>query len=74
MSSVSSSRNDEYEGYAIDLIHELSLIEGFNYTFLIQVDKKNGEFNPAKEEWVGMIGAIIANVSENIQWMKYTNF
>ncbi|KAJ3649499.1 hypothetical protein Zmor_021239 [Zophobas morio] len=64
VSSVSSSRNDEYEGYAIDLIHELSLIEGFNYTFLIQVDKKNGEFNPAKEEWVGMIGAIIANKAD----------
>lgn len=39
------------------------MIEGFNYTFLNQIDKKNGDYNPVKREWEGMIGAIRANVS-----------
>ncbi|XP_068896300.1 glutamate receptor ionotropic, kainate 2-like isoform X2 [Tenebrio molitor] len=64
VSDTSLRGNSEYEGFAIDLIHELSVIEGFNYTFLNQIDKKNGDYNPVKREWEGMIGAIRANEAD----------
>uniref|UniRef100_A0AAR5Q5X3 Uncharacterized protein n=2 Tax=Dendroctonus ponderosae TaxID=77166 RepID=A0AAR5Q5X3_DENPD len=49
--------NQMYEGFAIDLIHELSLLEGFNYTFIVQLDGSNG--NKVDNHWTGMIGAVI---------------
>lgn len=30
--------NNQFEGYAIDLIHEISLILGFNFTFRLVPD------------------------------------
>lgn len=53
--------NQMYEGFAIDLIHELSLLEGFNYTFIVQLDGSNG--NKVDNHWTGMIGAVIDGVS-----------
>ncbi|KAL0275560.1 UNVERIFIED_CONTAM: hypothetical protein PYX00_003377 [Menopon gallinae] len=32
------SGNDRFEGFGIDLIHELSLMLGFNYTYVVQHD------------------------------------
>lgn len=56
--------NERYEGFSIDLIHELSLLEGFNYTFTVQHDGKNG--NKENGRWTGMIGAVIDGVSINL--------
>lgn len=53
--------NDRFEGFAIDLIHELALMEGFNYTFKIREDKKNGAYDPYLQKWTGMIGDLIDN-------------
>lgn len=53
--------NERYEGFSIDLIDELSLLEGFNYTFTVQHDGKNG--NKVNGRWTGMIGAVIDGVS-----------
>lgn len=53
--------NDRFEGFGIDLIHELSLIEGFNYTFIIREDKQNGK-KEANGEWSGMIGDVMKGV------------
>nr|WJJ63364.1 glutamate receptor ionotropic 6 [Pachyrhinus yasumatsui] len=54
--------NERYEGFSIDLIHELSLLEGFNYTFIVQADGKNG--NKVNGHWTGMIGAVIDGVAD----------
>lgn len=55
--------NDRFEGFGIDLIHELSLIEGFNYTFVIRADKANGSKNKTTGKWSGMIGDVREYVS-----------
>lgn len=55
--------NEKYEGMGIDVIHELSILNGFNYTFREQ--KEGGAGNPDKVtgKWDGMIGEVLANVS-----------
>lgn len=37
--------NNQFEGYAIDLIHEISKILGFNYTFRLVPDGRYGSLN-----------------------------
>lgn len=37
--------NNQYEGYAIDLTHEISKILGFNYTFRLVPDGRYGSLN-----------------------------
>lgn len=58
--------NERYEGYGVDLIHELALLNGFNYTFKEQPDKSSG--NPrtlpnGTRIWNGMIGEVQAGVN-----------
>lgn len=54
--------NDQYEGYAVDLIHELSRIVGFKYEFKEVKDAKYGVklTEGGKLVWNGMIGEIIS--------------
>lgn len=52
--------NERYEGFGIDVIHELSLMFGFNYEF--QIYKDYGSIDPVTKEWTGMIGAIRRDV------------
>lgn len=59
--SVQLFGNDRFEGFAIDLIHALAEMEGFNYSFYIREDKKNGKKLP-DGQWDGMIGDIIKEV------------
>lgn len=59
--------NDQYEGYAVDLIHELSRIVGFRYRFREVEDGKYGvkERHPnGTEYWNGMIGEIISGQAD----------
>jgi Ligated ion channel L-glutamate- and glycine-binding site len=49
------SGNDRFEGFGIDLIHDLSLMLGFNYTFVLQEDGAYGSLNRDTGEWNGMI-------------------
>ncbi|XP_072745112.1 glutamate receptor ionotropic, kainate 2-like isoform X2 [Anoplolepis gracilipes] len=56
--------NDRYEGFAIDIIHEMSKILGFNYTFEVQVDNAYGSLNKTTGQWNGMIGKIIAGTAD----------
>nr|XP_023026687.1 glutamate receptor ionotropic, kainate 3-like [Leptinotarsa decemlineata] len=51
--------NDKYEGFAIDLIGEISKIEGFQYTLKVREDNKHGVFDAMSGKWTGMIGDII---------------
>lgn len=58
----SLSGNDRFEGFGMDLIEELSQMLGFNYTFEIQEDNQNGNFNQTTGQWDGMIGKILSKV------------
>ncbi|KAL1492274.1 hypothetical protein ABEB36_012749 [Hypothenemus hampei] len=51
--------NDRFEGFCIDVIQELSALLGFNYTFIVQEDGKNGNFNRSTHQWDGVIRQII---------------
>lgn len=55
--------NDRYEGFGIDIIHEMSKILAFNYTFEVQADNVYGSLNEKTGQWNGMLGRIIAGVS-----------
>ncbi|EFN84995.1 Glutamate receptor, ionotropic kainate 2 [Harpegnathos saltator] len=56
--------NDRYEGFAIDIIHEMSKILGFNYTFHVQSDNIYGSLNKKSGSWNGMLGKIIAGEAD----------
>lgn len=51
--------NARYEGYAIDLIDELSRLVGFDYVFKEVDDGKYGKFDEEKKEWNGMIREVM---------------
>lgn len=44
-SSVSLSGNDQFEGYAVDLIHEISKALGFSYKIQLVPDGSYGSYN-----------------------------
>ena len=59
--------NDQYEGYAVDLIHELSKLVGFKYKFKEVSDLKYGvrEVKPnGTVTWSGIIGEILTGVAD----------
>nr|CAD7453106.1 unnamed protein product [Timema tahoe] len=51
--------NDRFEGFGIDLIHEISVMLRFNYTFEIQEDNVYGSFDNETKEWTGMLRKVI---------------
>ncbi|XP_064105620.1 LOW QUALITY PROTEIN: glutamate receptor ionotropic, kainate 2-like [Macrobrachium nipponense] len=51
--------NDRYEGFCIDLMHEVSELLGFNYTFKMADDGRHGKFVKKLERWDGMIGELL---------------
>ncbi|XP_047523202.1 glutamate receptor ionotropic, kainate 2 isoform X7 [Pieris napi] len=51
--------NAQFEGYAIDLIHEISKVLGFNYTFKLAPDGRYGSYNRESKEWDGMIRELL---------------
>lgn len=55
--------NDRFEGYGIDLIQELSLMLGFNYTFRLQEDGIYGSMSKIDGSWNGMVKELLENVS-----------
>ncbi|CAD7092223.1 unnamed protein product [Hermetia illucens] len=58
-SSDKLSGNDQFEGYAIDLIHEISRILGFSYTFRLVPDGRYGSYNKQIGEWDGMVRELL---------------
>ncbi|XP_065349388.1 glutamate receptor ionotropic, kainate 2 isoform X1 [Cloeon dipterum] len=58
-SSEQLSGNDQFEGYAIDLIEEISKILGFNYTFKLVPDGRYGSLNRETKEWDGMVRELL---------------
>lgn len=61
-SSLQLTGNDEFEGFAIDLIQELSGLLGFKYIFRLQTDGAYGSYNNETKSWNGMIGEVLAGV------------
>ncbi|XP_069972392.1 glutamate receptor ionotropic, kainate 2-like isoform X1 [Penaeus vannamei] len=47
--------NDQFEGFCIDLIYEISLIRGFNYTFKLVPDGAYGSRDQVTGEWDGIV-------------------
>ncbi|KAK4881572.1 hypothetical protein RN001_004891 [Aquatica leii] len=52
--------NDQFEGFVVDLIYEISKLEGFNYTLIRNEDDKNGDYDPVTKTWSGMIGDVLS--------------
>jgi hypothetical protein len=61
-SSIALKNNDRFEGFGIELIHELSLMLGFNYTFELQLDNVYGSYNQDTKKWNGMIEKLLDEV------------
>lgn len=55
--------NDQFEGYAIDLIDEISKLLGFNYTLKLVPDGRYGSYNEDTKEWDGMMGELLQQAS-----------
>ncbi|XP_042214385.1 glutamate receptor ionotropic, kainate 2-like isoform X2 [Homarus americanus] len=51
--------NDRFEGFCVDLIHEISLIRGFNYTFRKVADGSYGTKNRETGEWNGIVRELL---------------
>ena len=62
-SSEKLTGNAQFEGYGIDLIHEISKILGFNYTFKLVPDGRYGSLNRETKEWDGMMRELLDQVS-----------
>lgn len=58
-SAAKLSGNNQFEGYAIDLIHEISMILGFNFTFRLVPDGRYGSLNKMTGEWDGMVRELL---------------
>ncbi|KAL3278738.1 hypothetical protein HHI36_016268 [Cryptolaemus montrouzieri] len=53
------SGNAQFEGYAVDLIHEISRLLGFNYTIRLAPDGRYGSYNRETKEWDGTIRQLL---------------
>ncbi|XP_049953529.1 glutamate receptor ionotropic, kainate 2 isoform X2 [Schistocerca serialis cubense] len=58
-SSEKLTGNAQFEGYGIDLIHEIANILCFNYTFKLVPDGRYGSYNPETKEWDGMMKELL---------------
>lgn len=66
--------NDRFEGYAVDLIFELSLLLEFTYTFVLQEDGHYGVcINNITNEWDGMINEVMSGVRKRLTFAKECN-
>lgn len=58
-SAAKLTGNNQFEGYAIDLIREISMILGFNFTFRLVPDGRYGSMNKLTGEWDGMVRELL---------------
>lgn len=67
--------NDRFEGFAVDLIFELSLLLEFSYTFIVEEDGNYGVcIDEQANIWTGMIGKVMSGVSMNQTFEEATYF
>lgn len=65
--------NSRYEGFCIDLLHEIAQIVGFEYTIELVPDGKYGAPND-NQEWDGMIRQLIDRVNQFVFLSFYFYF
>lgn len=63
--------NDQFEGYAIDLIYEISKLLGFNYTLKLVPDGRYGSYNEETKEWDGMMGELLQQVRFKVVKVRF---
>lgn len=51
--------NDQFSGYAVDLISRIQAELRFKVVYKLVDDGKNGNYDPEKNEWNGLIGEIL---------------
>lgn len=51
--------NDQFEGYAVDLIREIAKVLGFNYSLRLVPDGRYGSYNKDTGEWDGMVRELL---------------
>lgn len=56
--------NNRYEGYAVDIIDNLSKLLKFTYKLEIHPDNKPGTLNKETNEWNGLIRHILDGVGD----------
>ena len=58
------SGNERFEGYAVDLVHQLSLLYDFKYEILVEENGSNGmkKIVNGTIQWDGMMGAVLSEV------------
>ncbi|KAI8421749.1 hypothetical protein MSG28_009715 [Choristoneura fumiferana] len=61
-SSEKLEGNDRYEGFGIELIEELAIMNEFNYTFDIQADGVYGSLDKTTGKWSGMMEKVMDGV------------
>lgn len=64
------SGNEQFEGFTVDLLDELSKILGFKYKIRLVADGSYGSLNKQTGEWNGMIREVIDGVTREI--IKFT--
>lgn len=64
--------NDRFEGFGIDIIHELSQILGFKYEFRVQ--PVYGNKDPITKQWNGMIRELQDDVSKIVNFSRFMHF
>ena len=62
---VNRKGNDRYQGFAVDLIKEVATMLEFEYEIYIVPDGNFGS-KQSNGEWNGMIGELLAGVSETL--------
>ena len=55
--------NDRYEGYCVDLLHEINTI--FNFTYNITTVDAYGSYDKKTDKWNGLIGELMEGVSND---------
>jgi ionotropic kainate glutamate receptor 2 len=69
-SSDALKNNERFEGFGIEVIHELSLMLGFNYTFELQLDNAYGSLDPKTRQWNGMIRKLLDEVTCALDFVR----
>lgn len=63
VSNVTLSGNDQFEGFAKDLIDEIAKLKNFTYVLDVVPDCKPGHHDPTTDKWNGLVGMILDGVN-----------
>lgn len=67
-----TSTKDLYEGFAMDLIEQISIKGKFRYDIIV-TDIEYGKEDPVTKEWSGIVGNIVSKVLKKIKKNSKSN-